>query len=180
MRTTAPTPVVIRVPRHGTVAPSAEVLEVAQRIAAKEGIPLKDKNVVDPHSLAGEGAANASEWNSMLLTARAMRGPQWDVATQQFQVDKESHLYYDPSPLTGGGDSQNQSGEGHTPGSHMSPTSSHHQTPSASGGTYGELNLNQGMGMNHLTATPSPVPSRYDFEGRRRLTRGSSGRDGMY
>lgn len=26
---------------------------------------------------------NASEWNSMLMSARADRGPQWDVGTQQ-------------------------------------------------------------------------------------------------
>lgn len=26
---------------------------------------------------------SASEWNSLLMTARAERGPQWDVGTQQ-------------------------------------------------------------------------------------------------
>ncbi len=27
---------------------------------------------------------SASDWNSLLLTARAARGPQWDVGTQQY------------------------------------------------------------------------------------------------
>ena len=26
---------------------------------------------------------SASEWNSLLMTARAERGPQWDIGTQQ-------------------------------------------------------------------------------------------------
>lgn len=59
---------------------------------------------------------NASEWNSLLMTARAERGPQWDIGTQQyaycaclhvcivlnvvrFMVDEFSDLYYDPTPL---------------------------------------------------------------------------------
>ncbi|TFY82187.1 hypothetical protein EWM64_g1825 [Hericium alpestre] len=33
------------------------------------------------------------------MTARAQRGPQWDVGTQQFQVEEGSDLYYDPTPL---------------------------------------------------------------------------------
>lgn len=32
---------------------------------------------------------SASEWNSLLITARAERGPQWDVGTQQY-VDLNS------------------------------------------------------------------------------------------
>ncbi|KZP23828.1 hypothetical protein FIBSPDRAFT_857983 [Athelia psychrophila] len=42
---------------------------------------------------------SASEWNSLLMTARAERGPQWDVGTQQFLVDHGSDLYYDATPL---------------------------------------------------------------------------------
>lgn len=54
----------------------------------------------------------------MLMTARADRGPQWDIGTQmyvvhdsrhfpahrslnRFMVDTGSDLYYDPAPLTG-------------------------------------------------------------------------------
>jgi len=33
------------------------------------------------------------------LTARAQRGPQWDVASQQFMVDKGSDLYYNYAAL---------------------------------------------------------------------------------
>ncbi|KIY44013.1 hypothetical protein FISHEDRAFT_77928 [Fistulina hepatica ATCC 64428] len=46
-----------------------------------------------------QAAENASEWNSLLTTARADRGPQWDIGTQQFLVEEYSELYYDPSLL---------------------------------------------------------------------------------
>ncbi|KAF9509808.1 hypothetical protein BS47DRAFT_1487772 [Hydnum rufescens UP504] len=42
---------------------------------------------------------SSSDWNSLLLTARAQRGPQWDVVTQQFMVDHNSGVYYDSTPL---------------------------------------------------------------------------------
>jgi hypothetical protein len=65
------------------------------------------------------GQESTSDWNSLLLTARAQRGPQWDVASQQyvmirslpnlicmltrirprFMVDKGSDLYYNYTAL---------------------------------------------------------------------------------
>jgi hypothetical protein len=62
---------------------------------------------------------SASDWNSLLLTARAERGPQWDVGTQQcvtrppppytprltypfrFLIEQGTELYYDPTPIRG-------------------------------------------------------------------------------
>lgn len=43
---------------------------------------------------------SASEWNSLLMTARAERGPQWDVGTQQYvgfssiTVHRHKHLVF--------------------------------------------------------------------------------------
>lgn len=72
------------------------------------------------HKYTFDFKESASEWNSLLLTARAERGPQWDIGTQQyvsgseccsitwvtdflhccrFLVEEYSELYYDPSAL---------------------------------------------------------------------------------
>ncbi|KAG1747250.1 uncharacterized protein EDB91DRAFT_76708 [Suillus paluster] len=90
----------IKVPRHG-----------AQRIGAKfsahvEALARKEKTRVathqpnyDSNNGLAQAIESASDWNSLLITARAERGPQWDVGTQQFLVDQGSDLYYDSSPL---------------------------------------------------------------------------------
>ncbi|EGN99262.1 hypothetical protein SERLA73DRAFT_182177 [Serpula lacrymans var. lacrymans S7.3] len=91
----------VKVPRHN-----------AHRIGEKLNVHIKNVaksqgNRVDIYQPNFEGSSNAlalaiesaSEWNSLLQTARAERGPQWDVGTQQFLVDVGSDLYYDPSPL---------------------------------------------------------------------------------
>lgn len=71
---------------------TAEVKSIAQakRIRAETSQPNPD---------LAQAIESASEWNSLLMTARAERGPQWDVGTQQFLVDKYSDLYYDSTPL---------------------------------------------------------------------------------
>ncbi|KAJ3507018.1 hypothetical protein NLJ89_g6541 [Agrocybe chaxingu] len=86
----------LNVPRHN-----------AQRINAKLSVEVKNQakdlgisvDTALPSSRLTQAIESASEWNSMLMTARAERGPQWDVGTQQFLVDKYSDLYYDPTPL---------------------------------------------------------------------------------
>ncbi|KAG6820958.1 hypothetical protein H0H93_009194 [Arthromyces matolae] len=94
----------LKVPRHN-----------AQRVGAKLGGEIKNlakaqkirAEIYQPSPEVSQAVESASEWNSMLITARAERGPQWDVGTQQtidqvanrFLVDKYSDLYYDPTLL---------------------------------------------------------------------------------
>jgi hypothetical protein len=109
----------------------------------------------------------------MLLTARAERGPQWDIGTQQyvfsaeiviytlmnldrsyrFQVDEGSNLYYDPSPLLEYQKEEKQvvaeslpsssSNHHHTPRGQSFPMAGHH---SANG---------MAMSMSPIVATPT-------------------------
>ncbi|KAF9052422.1 hypothetical protein BDZ89DRAFT_1125854 [Hymenopellis radicata] len=71
-----------------------------QNAAKEKGVRV---DVSGPGSSSDSGLAesieSASEWNSFLMTARAARGPQWDIGTQQFHVDEHSDLYYDPTVL---------------------------------------------------------------------------------
>ncbi|KAG9051163.1 hypothetical protein FS837_011278 [Tulasnella sp. UAMH 9824] len=175
MKGTAQPNIVIRVPRYGTVPAPPEVIEAAKKLSEKSGIPLKPNETIDPHSNVGESVDNASEWNSMLITARAGRGPQWDVASQLFQVDKNSDVYYDHGVLVAGdpdanNEDQQLPSQGHTPsGSGFpSPPPSFRRTPSQGG------DFLNGTG----PATPSPLPSRIDMPppSTRRVTRGASGR----
>ncbi|GJJ08225.1 hypothetical protein Clacol_002434 [Clathrus columnatus] len=97
--------VIIRAPRHASrhLKPAliAEIRKLAKKKKLKvDGLDVRNP-VIDPTHLLGIGCDNASEWNSLLITARAERGPQWDVATQRFMVDYGSTLYFDPSPLLG-------------------------------------------------------------------------------
>ncbi|PPQ69311.1 hypothetical protein CVT25_005912, partial [Psilocybe cyanescens] len=86
----------LRVPRHN-----------AQRINIKLSTEVENQaklqhvlvDTAQPSSRLAQAIESASDWNSLLMTARAERGPQWDVGTQQFLVDKYSDLYYDPTPL---------------------------------------------------------------------------------
>ncbi|KAF8273241.1 hypothetical protein EI94DRAFT_1769316 [Lactarius quietus] len=90
----------VHVPRHNSqrIGPAltAQIETVAKekRIRTDVRQPTNEASSSIAHAIE-----SASEWNSLLLTARAERGPQWDVGTQQFQVDEGSHLYFDPSPL---------------------------------------------------------------------------------
>ncbi|KAL1675036.1 hypothetical protein EV122DRAFT_194106, partial [Schizophyllum commune] len=106
--------IVVKVPRH-----NADILR--KDLAAKVHAAAQDEDmnvqleqtpseevaraVVRPCPSIGElplltsVKESASEWNSLLMTARAERGPQWDIGTQQFHVDVYSDLYYDPTSL---------------------------------------------------------------------------------
>lgn len=157
--------------------------------------------------------ANASEWNSMLLTARAGRGPQWDVASQlydnrsaskhnrssthccshpfagRFQVDQDSHIYYDFTPLMlADGDQDGDQQQQPTPQQQqMSQSQSQVHTPSRHSYASPSPSVRRGdsvynPGTPNYTGTATPPSMRNDMpppstEGRRRITRGSSNRD---
>ncbi|THH06422.1 hypothetical protein EW145_g4095 [Phellinidium pouzarii] len=70
---------------------------------------------------------NASEWNSLLLSARAQRGPFWDIGTQQFLVEKESELYYDSTALLEAARSLTSGGTQNANSEATSSTSQQHQ-----------------------------------------------------
>jgi len=90
----------VHVPRHNSQRIGPALTAQIETIAKEKHIRT---DVRQPTNEASSAIAlaieSASEWNSLLLTARAERGPQWDVGTQQFQVDEGSNLYFDPSPL---------------------------------------------------------------------------------
>lgn len=110
----------------------------------------------------------------MLLTARAERGPQWDMGTQQyvftrkrlylfitsldyyhrFQVEEASKLYYDPSPLLEYQKEDKQDAPNVVEG--LPSSSSHHQL-SQRGQPYplaGHHSSN-GVAMSPVVATPT-------------------------
>ncbi|WVW83116.1 hypothetical protein I302_105134 [Kwoniella bestiolae CBS 10118] len=106
----------------------AELQREAEMIANGE-IPEPASSVVDDSILLGgkkgeltekdkEGIrGSASYWNSLLISARKSRGPQWDYSLQQFQYDRFSSEYYthgkDPrgSPILNGDKRELQDGE---------------------------------------------------------------------
>ncbi|TDL16571.1 hypothetical protein BD410DRAFT_816706 [Rickenella mellea] len=90
----------IRVPRQNAQRLGPAVTAEVQTLARDEGILVQlPPPVQEQPNSAGPTSENASEWNSLLTTARADRGPQWDVGTQQFLVENESELYFDPTVL---------------------------------------------------------------------------------
>ncbi|KAK2463395.1 hypothetical protein APHAL10511_004481 [Amanita phalloides] len=88
--------ITVNVPRHNAQRTGLKLAAEIKKQARAKKI-LVDINM--PHPELNPSIENASEWNSMLMTARAERGPQWDVGTQQFLVDEYSDLYYNPAPL---------------------------------------------------------------------------------
>ncbi|GLB40435.1 hypothetical protein LshimejAT787_0803060 [Lyophyllum shimeji] len=86
----------IKVPRHNAQRVGAKLNGEIKHLARTRNIRAE---IYQPSPEVAQAAQSASEWNSLLITARAERGPQWDVGTQQFLVDKYSDLYYDPTPL---------------------------------------------------------------------------------
>ncbi|KAF7312270.1 hypothetical protein MIND_00240000 [Mycena indigotica] len=106
----------IRVPRHNAQKIGAKLSGEVQQQARKQAIRV---DTTQPNSESSAAIAqavvrmtlyntssslkqrqeSASEWNSLLITARAERGPQWDVGTQVFHIDQYSELYYDSTPL---------------------------------------------------------------------------------
>ncbi|KAI0049814.1 hypothetical protein FA95DRAFT_1604124 [Auriscalpium vulgare] len=101
MSPSAPTPSIkVHVPRHNTQRIGPALTAQVEAVAREKGIRTDIRQPTnEPQSALALAIENASHWNSMLLTARAERGPAWDVGTQQFHVDEGSELYFDPSPL---------------------------------------------------------------------------------
>ncbi|EAU85388.1 hypothetical protein CC1G_07082 [Coprinopsis cinerea okayama7 len=92
----APKNIRISVPRHDAQSLGPK-LEAEIKKQAKEKKIRIDTNQPAPDLV--QAIESASEWNSLLITARAERGPQWDIGTQQFLVEEGSDLYYDATPL---------------------------------------------------------------------------------
>ncbi|KAF5359091.1 hypothetical protein D9756_003479 [Leucocoprinus leucothites] len=86
----------IHVPRHNAQRIGNKLNAEVKNLAKQRAIRVETYQTNPELASAVE---SASEWNSLLMTARAERGPQWDIGTQQFHVDKESDLYYNPTPL---------------------------------------------------------------------------------
>ncbi|CAE6395993.1 unnamed protein product [Rhizoctonia solani] len=106
------TPVVVTVPRHASALISGDLVTEIKQLAESEGKQFANDHGGSSQSARSKAAVQASEWNSLLISARASRGPQWDVGLQQYLVDKDSSLYFDPTPLAAANDSGSPTGEG--------------------------------------------------------------------
>ncbi|KAI8980190.1 hypothetical protein BD414DRAFT_421190 [Trametes punicea] len=90
----------VQVPRHNSQRIGPLLTSAVERVAYSDRVRVDVRQTaLEPQSALAQAIESASDWNSLLLTARAARGPQWDVGTQQWLVDEYSDLYYDPSPL---------------------------------------------------------------------------------
>ncbi|EJD06695.1 uncharacterized protein FOMMEDRAFT_138552 [Fomitiporia mediterranea MF3/22] len=173
----------IRVPRHNAQRLGPSLTSTVRKVANREKtlVQLMPPVQEQPGS-SGVPLENASEWNSLLLSARAQRGPFWDMSTQQFLVEKESDLYYDPSPLleatraiqqqlnpsVAGGSSQQQHQRQALAHSHQQQprqvTLTNQQFPYATNaGTpiMGHATPNRGGGMTYGNHTPGSAQGQY-------------------
>ncbi|CCM01407.1 uncharacterized protein FIBRA_03458 [Fibroporia radiculosa] len=90
----------VKVPRHNSQRLGPAVTAQVEAFARADRVRVDIRQTAyDSSSALAQAIESASEWNSLLLTARADRGPQWDIGTQQFLVEEYSDLYYDPTPL---------------------------------------------------------------------------------
>ncbi|KAH8994955.1 hypothetical protein EDB92DRAFT_2053083 [Lactarius akahatsu] len=146
----------VHVPRHNSqrIGPAltAQIETIAKEKRIRTDVRQPTNEVSSTIALAIE---SASEWNSLLLTARAERGPQWDVGTQQFQVDEGSCLYFDPSPLQ---EHQKEDKQGPpNVASQSLPLPTSHPHPNQRGQAFpmpGHHSVN-GVGMSPIVATPT-------------------------
>jgi len=89
----------VNIPRLNSIKISPSLISEVETVAKEQHTNVAIRDTIEPSSSLALAIESASEWNSMLMTARANRGPQWDVGTQQFMVDEGSELCYDPSSL---------------------------------------------------------------------------------
>ncbi|KAG8701639.1 hypothetical protein FRC08_003976 [Ceratobasidium sp. 394] len=133
---TQPDSVVLTVPRHASAAASEELINEVKKIAGEEGKNFVNDFGGGPHTARSRAMAQASEWNSLLTGARAARGPQWDVGIQQYLVDKESDLYYNPTPLSQIDNPNDPSRASEAPdGFELAPGMAGNMQPNSEGGT---------------------------------------------
>ncbi|TCD69369.1 hypothetical protein EIP91_007925 [Steccherinum ochraceum] len=90
----------VKVPRHNSQRIGPALTGQVESLAREQNVRVDVRQTAyEPQNILAQAIESASDWNSLLMTARAERGPQWDIGTQQFMVDDRSDLYYDPSPL---------------------------------------------------------------------------------
>jgi len=90
----------VHVPRHNSQRLGPAGTSHVEFLARRRRLRVDVRQTAyDPSDIMAQAIESASEWNSLLMTARAERGPQWDIGTQLFMVDERSDLFYDPSPL---------------------------------------------------------------------------------
>lgn len=85
----------IQVPRHNSQRLGPAVTAEVEVLARQQNVLVDVRQTAyDPTSALAQAIDSASEWNSLLMTARAERGPQWDIGTQQyalFSLDRFIH-----------------------------------------------------------------------------------------
>ncbi|OBZ72088.1 hypothetical protein A0H81_07923 [Grifola frondosa] len=145
----------VHVPRHNSQRIGPAVTAHVESLARSQRMRVDVRQTAfDPSSALAQAIDSASEWNSLLMTARAERGPQWDIGTQQyvsadsfdlilrtstlpptreiasrFLVDEFSELYYDPTPLRSSYQNESRSSNDDPP-SAANPTPSSRDIPS--------------------------------------------------
>ncbi|KAJ7593104.1 hypothetical protein C8J56DRAFT_856680 [Mycena floridula] len=87
----------VKVPRHNSQRLGVKLSAAVRAQAEADGTRIDIYQT--SQEAIGQAVESASDWNSLLITARAERGPQWDIGTQRFHVDKYSDLYYDAASL---------------------------------------------------------------------------------
>lgn len=100
----------VLVPRHNSQRLGPATIQQVEVIARKERKRVDVRQTAsDPSSILAQAIVSetslctlrrfdketqdsASEWNSLLMTARAERGPQWDIGTQQYVFFHQSRI----------------------------------------------------------------------------------------
>ncbi|TFY70464.1 hypothetical protein EVG20_g2546 [Dentipellis fragilis] len=156
----------VQVPRHNTQRIGPALTGQVESLARSQGLTTDIRQPTNESSSSiAQAIESASDWNSLLTTARADRGPQWDVGTQQFLVEEESELYYDPSPLLEylkeGQSEDGPSGEGAPPnGMPGTPLNRGHQPMG------GQYQVNGMMSSPAIAASPRHgLPGQYPGSG---------------
>lgn len=99
--------VILRVPRHEPYtekaaadrrkltnpAPSSQ-LPTSLSLSSATAASNPDSDQTQQIPLASPSSTSCAEWNSLLIWARRMRGPQWDSGVGMWMVDQGSDEYY--------------------------------------------------------------------------------------